>query len=344
MRARRHRQHSLQHRHQARQPRPDHADRASAPRRTRLRRELQRLHRCEERQRRAPARPRIAACGARRRHRRAARLQASTPRRHHELGLLPRADSALRARRADRAVSVGHPHDPSRSRRAREALSRLSDGLPLAGLSRGTSRSTATPATTPVAARRRRRSDCRASRMSWRKRTARPERASDELLFVNASQVVTCAGPAAARRGSEMRDARGARGRRGARVAANVDSSPSDRDATCSDALPGAERVDCERGVLTPGVRRLAHARDLRPRALRGAGDARDRRATTWRSRGGAAASTRPCATSARAARTSCIALARARGCGAWRRSASTTVEVKSGYGLSLEDELKRCA
>ena len=37
--------------------------------------------------------------------------------------------------------------------------------------------------------------------------------------------------------------------------------------------------VDCERGVLTPGLRRLAHARRLRPRALRGAGAARRRAA-----------------------------------------------------------------
>ena len=61
---------------------------------------------------------------------------------------------------------------------------------------------------------------------------------------------------------------------------------------------------------------------------------------TTWRSRGEAAGSTRPCATCAPEPRTS------------WSRSPSrrlrrlaahgvTTVEVKSGYGLTLEDELK---
>ena len=45
----RHRQHPVQHGHQERQPRPDRADRA--PRRgTGRRRELQRLHRCQERQ------------------------------------------------------------------------------------------------------------------------------------------------------------------------------------------------------------------------------------------------------------------------------------------------------
>ena len=64
--------------------------------------------------------------------RRAARVQAAAARRHHELRLLPRADSALRARRDARAVPVGNPHDSHRSRRPGEALSRFPDRFSLA--------------------------------------------------------------------------------------------------------------------------------------------------------------------------------------------------------------------
>ena len=67
-------------------------------------------------------------------HRRAARAQASPARRHHELRLLPRADSALPSRRVDGAVSLRDPDDSHRSIGAREAVSRLSHRLPLARL------------------------------------------------------------------------------------------------------------------------------------------------------------------------------------------------------------------
>ena len=73
-----------------------------------------------------------------------------------------------------------------------------------------------------------------------------------ERLFVNAAQVVTCAGPGRARRGDEMRDAgvltdaavlvRG-------EVIAEVGSA-AELDAKYRDA----ERVDCRGGVLTPGL------------------------------------------------------------------------------------------
>ena len=64
----------------------------------------------------------------------AARLQAAAPRRHHELRLLPGADSALRARRDDGAVPERHQHDPRGPGRLRAALPRLSHRLPLARL------------------------------------------------------------------------------------------------------------------------------------------------------------------------------------------------------------------
>ena len=93
---------------------------------------------------------------------RAARLQAAAPRRDHELGLLPRADPALRARRDDRALPVGMRTIHIDPAGPREALPGFPDRLPLARLPSATSRSTATPATTPAAARRRRRCDSRA--------------------------------------------------------------------------------------------------------------------------------------------------------------------------------------
>ena len=100
MRAARNRQRPVQHRDQERQPRSAHADRSARAQTLGVRRELQRLHRREERQRRALSER--CAGGARGRTRaRAARVQAETPRRHHELRLLSRADPALRARRDD---------------------------------------------------------------------------------------------------------------------------------------------------------------------------------------------------------------------------------------------------
>ena len=72
------------------------------------------------------------ARAARRRRATAARVQAAPARRDHQLRLLPRADSALSARRDARALPVGHPHDPHRSRRPGEALPRLPDRFSLA--------------------------------------------------------------------------------------------------------------------------------------------------------------------------------------------------------------------
>ncbi len=61
---------------------------------------------------------------------------------------------------------------------------------------------------------------------------------------------------------------------------------------------------------------------------------------TTWRSRAAAAAFTPRCATCARAARTSCSS-SRAPRLLRLASFGTTTVEVKSGYGLTLDDELK---
>jgi imidazolonepropionase len=157
------------------------------------------------------------------------------------------------------------------------------------------------------------------------------------LLFVNAKQVVTCAGAARARVGAEMRDC-GVRSDaavavEGARIAAVGPRAEIER------AHEGATIIDCEGGVLTPGlVDSHTHAIFGRARY-----EEQERRAAgadymeIARQGGGIHASVRDLR--ARDA-VELLALARPR----LERLAAygtTTVEVKSGYGLSVEDELK---
>ena len=160
---------------------------------------------------------------------------------------------------------------------------------------------------------------------------------ASQLLFVNAGQVVTCAGPARARRGTEMRDAGVRRGVavlvEGERIAA------VDDEATLRRANPDAEIVDCEGGVLTPGfVDSHTHAIFGRARY-----EEQELRATgvpymeIARRGGGIHASVRDLRTRSeddlfRLAEPRLRALA---------AHGVTTVEVKSGYGLTLDDELK---
>lgn len=157
------------------------------------------------------------------------------------------------------------------------------------------------------------------------------------LLFVNASQIVKCAGPARARIGAEMRDCgvltNGAVAVEGARIAAVGPRSEVER------AYPGATIVDCGRGVLTPGlVDSHTHAIFGRARY-----EEQERRAAgadymeISKQGGGIHASVRDVRARGE---DELLALAIPR----LERLASygtTTVEVKSGYGLSVEDELK---
>ena len=157
------------------------------------------------------------------------------------------------------------------------------------------------------------------------------------LLFVNAAAVVTCAGPARARRGAEMRDA-GVRhgvavGVRGDVIAALGPLPALERE------FADAERVDCGGGLLMPGwVDSHTHALFGRARfdeqELRAAGlDYME----IARRGGGIHASVRDLRGRGE---DELYALAAPR----LRRLASygtTTVEVKSGYGLSVDDELK---
>lgn len=156
------------------------------------------------------------------------------------------------------------------------------------------------------------------------------------LLFVNASQVVTCAGAARARRGAEMNDAavlpNGAVAVDDGRIIA-VGRRP-DLEGRFADA----ERVDCDGGVLAPGfVDSHTHGIFGKPRH-----EEQELRATGLgymeiARRGGGIHSSVRDLRSRSEDELYLLALPRL------RRLASygvTTVEVKSGYGLSLESEL----
>ena len=157
------------------------------------------------------------------------------------------------------------------------------------------------------------------------------------LLFVNAAQVVTCAGPARGRRGSEMADAV-VRSEVGVLVT-------GDRIAAVDDVMalrashPDAAIIDCAGGVITPGfVDSHTHAIFGRARyeeqELRAAGVPY---MDIARGGGGIHSSVRDLRARSEDA---LYALAEPR-LRALASSGVTTVEVKSGYGLSLEGELK---
>ena len=157
------------------------------------------------------------------------------------------------------------------------------------------------------------------------------------LLFVNARQVITCAGAARARVGAEMRDcgvlAGGAVAVEGARIAAVGARAALERE------YPDATCIDCGGGVLTPGfVDSHTHAIFGRARY-----EEQERRAAgadymeIAKQGGGIHASVRDVRARSE---DELLALTIPR----LERLASygtTTVEVKSGYGLSVEDELK---
>jgi imidazolonepropionase len=158
-----------------------------------------------------------------------------------------------------------------------------------------------------------------------------------DRLFVNASQVVTCAGPARARRGDELRDAgiqlQAAVATQGDRIAV------VGRDDDLRRRFPHAEIIDCARGVLLPGlVDSHTHAIFGKPRyeeqEMRSAGlDYMD----IARRGGGIHASVRDLRDRSE---DDLVALAQPR-LERLARHGTTTVEVKSGYGLTVDDELK---
>jgi imidazolonepropionase len=160
---------------------------------------------------------------------------------------------------------------------------------------------------------------------------------SAPLLLVGARQVVTCGGPARARRGAEMQDAGVRTGVAVLLRDGEVEHVGPERELAA--AHRDATIVDCAGGVLTPGfVDSHTHAIFGRPRyeeqELRAAGMPYMEIA---RRGGGIHASVRDLR--ARGA-DELLALAKPR-LARLAASGVTTVEIKSGYGLSLEHELE---
>ena len=158
-----------------------------------------------------------------------------------------------------------------------------------------------------------------------------------DLLFVDAAQVVTCAGPARARRGAEMNSIGVLTG---AAVAVRDDRVVAvGRQVELDRQFTNAARIDCNHAVLAPGwVDSHTHAIFGRPRSdeqeLRAAGTSYMEIAARG---GGIHASVRDLRTRSEDELFT-LAASRLRRLAAY---GTTTVEVKSGYGLTIEDELK---
>jgi imidazolonepropionase len=158
-----------------------------------------------------------------------------------------------------------------------------------------------------------------------------------DLLFVNAAQIVTCAGPARARKGTEMRDAGILSNTAVAVSEGRIAMIGAARDLEY--AYGEAEVIDCHGCVLTPGlVDSHTHAVFGKPRfeehemraegldymeiARRGGGfhfsvrDFRERSDEELYN----------------------LAVPRVKELASY---GTTTLEIKSGYGLSVEEELK---
>lgn len=156
-------------------------------------------------------------------------------------------------------------------------------------------------------------------------------------LFVNATETVTCAGVAAARRGAAMRDAGVHRGVgvavQGARIVA------VDTDEALRQRYPNAAEVDCDRGLLAPGFV------DSHTHAVFGAARYAEHelRATgvpyleIARRGGGIHSSVR----SLRATSDDVLYALAVERIARLIAGGVTTVEVKSGYGLTVVDELR---
>lgn len=157
-------------------------------------------------------------------------------------------------------------------------------------------------------------------------------------LLLNASEVVTCEGPARARRAPEMRDAAV---KTGVGVAMGDDGKilaiAADRELKAQ--FPKSTEIDCAHGVLTPGfVDSHTHAIFGRSRhaeqEMRAAGIGYMEIAKRG---GGIHSSVRDLR---ERGEDELVALAAER-LSRLAAHGSTTIEVKSGYGLSLESELR---
>jgi imidazolonepropionase len=158
-----------------------------------------------------------------------------------------------------------------------------------------------------------------------------------QLLIVNAAQVLTCAGPRSARRGKEMQDAQVL-----TNAAVAVDGETIAAVGSVDELnkeFPKAERIDCSGGVLSPGlVDSHTHAIFGRARyeeqELRAGGVGYMEIAR----RGGGIHSSVADLRKRSEDELFDLALPRIQKLASF---GSTTIEIKSGYGLSLDDEIK---
>lgn len=156
-------------------------------------------------------------------------------------------------------------------------------------------------------------------------------------LFTNAAQCVTCAGPGRARRGSEMKDA-GVRDNTG--VAVEGDRIVAvDSDESLRRAYPNAEEIDCNRGLLAPGFVD-SHTHSVFGKARF---EEQELRATgvpylEIAKRGGGIHSSVRDLRSRSNEELYALAVPRIARLAA---GGVTTLEIKSGYGLTVHDELR---
>jgi imidazolonepropionase len=158
-----------------------------------------------------------------------------------------------------------------------------------------------------------------------------------DLLFVNAAQVVTCAGPARMRKGSEMREAGILKNTAVAVSDGRIAMIGAARDL--EHAYANAEVVDCRGGVLTPGlVDSHTHAVFGKPRFEEHEQRAEGADYMEIAKRGGGIhASVRDFRERGEDDLYN-LAVPRVKELASY---GTTTLEIKSGYGLSIEDELK---
>lgn len=159
----------------------------------------------------------------------------------------------------------------------------------------------------------------------------------EQFIFVDAAQIVTGEGPARARHGAEMNDAGVQTGAaiviEGERIVAVGLQSRLDRD------YPGATRIDCSHTVITPGlVDSHTHAIFGRARYEEQEQRAAGAGYMEIASRGGGIHSSVADLRSRTEDALYDLALPRLLRLASY---GSTTIEIKSGYGLSVEDELK---
>ena len=157
------------------------------------------------------------------------------------------------------------------------------------------------------------------------------------LLFVNAAQIVTCAGPARARRGKEMRDVGILRNAAIAVSNGRIAMIGAARDI--EHAYSDPEVIDCRGGVLTPGlVDSHTHAVFGKPRFEEHEQRAEGLDYMEIADRGGGIhASMRDFAERSEEDLYD-IGVTRVRELASY---GTTTLEIKSGYGASFDDELK---